>query len=180
MDTSFADQVNLLSEQAIELCYHCHKCTAGCPASGAMTYGPDRILRLVQLGERERLLASSDIWLCTACATCGTRCPNEIDSSRVMDALRQMAVSGDVAIGEPDALRFHRLFLALIRQLGRMHEATLLGLYKLWTRHILADLDSGSRMFFKGKIPLTPHAVKGRKELKRIFETTRIKRDKVS
>jgi heterodisulfide reductase subunit C len=179
-DTNFCDQVNLLSEQTIELCYHCHKCTAGCPAAGSMTYGPDRILRLVQLGEKERLLASSDIWLCTACATCGTRCPNEIDIARVMDALRQMAVTGNVAVGEPDALRFHRLFLALTRQLGRMHEATLLGVYKLWTRHILADLNSGAKMFIKGKIHMMPHTVKGRKELKRIFERTRLERDRVS
>jgi heterodisulfide reductase subunit C len=173
MDATFVNEVNLLSEQTIQLCYHCHKCTAGCPVAGAMTYGPDRILRLVQLGEKERLLASPDIWLCASCETCGTRCPNEIDIARVMDALRQMAVTEDVAIAEPDALKFHRLFMALIQRLGRMHEATLLALYKLWTRNLFSDLDSGAKMFIKGKIPVLPHPVKRRRELKRIFKATR-------
>ena len=47
-EISFTDQVNDLSGQIIQLCYHCHKCTAGCPAAFAMEYGPDRILRLIQ------------------------------------------------------------------------------------------------------------------------------------
>ena len=75
-------QVNHLSEQTIELCYHCHKCTSGCPVADEMQYGPDRqILRMVQFGEKEKLLKSADIWVCASCETCGTRCPNEIDIS---------------------------------------------------------------------------------------------------
>ena len=174
---NFVDQVNALSEQTIQLCYHCHKCTAGCPVAGEMTYGPDRILRLAQLGETERLLTSPDIWLCASCEICGARCPNGIDISRVMDALRQLALAEGVsALAEPDAVKFHRLFLFLIRRLGRMHEATLLALYKLWTGQLTADLSSGWQMFKKGKIPLLPRPVKARGEIKRIFMTTSVKR----
>jgi len=46
-DPTFADQINRLSSQTIQLCYHCHKCTAGCPVAAEMTYGPDRVLRMV-------------------------------------------------------------------------------------------------------------------------------------
>ena len=58
MEKSFLGQINDLSGQTIQLCYHCHKCTAGCPAAFAMEYGPDRVLRLIQFGQRERLLSS--------------------------------------------------------------------------------------------------------------------------
>jgi len=58
--------------------------------------------------------------------------------------------------------------------MGRMHEATLLGAYKLWTRNLMADMDSGAQMFLKGKIPIRPHLVKGRKEIKEIFEKARL------
>ncbi len=106
-----AGRVNAASGQEIELCYHCHKCTAGCPVAEEMTFGPDRVLRLVQLGERKRLLESSDIWLCAGCETCATRCPNAIDIARVMDVLRHMALAEAGQTGEPDAVKFHRLFL---------------------------------------------------------------------
>ena len=90
-EISFIDQVNQLSEQVTQLCYHCHKCTAGCPAAFAMEYGPDRILRLIQLGQWERVFASRDVWLCLGCEMCGAHCPNEINIGAVMVGLRQVA-----------------------------------------------------------------------------------------
>lgn len=170
----FLYQVSHASEQPISLCYHCHKCTAGCPAVSDMEYGPDQILQMIQLGEKERLLNSRDIWLCASCETCGTRCPNEIDIARVMDALRQMALAEKASIGEPDAVKFHRLFLLVLQNMGRMHEAILLGAYKLWTMNLLADLDSGARMLIKRKIPLLPKPVKHRKDIRAIFEKTSV------
>jgi Fe-S oxidoreductase len=50
----------------------------------------------------DRLLSSHDIWLCASCETCGTRCPNEIDISRVMDALRGLALAEKASIAEPE------------------------------------------------------------------------------
>jgi heterodisulfide reductase subunit C len=138
-----------------------------------MEYGPDRILRMVQFGERERLLNGHDIWLCASCETCGARCPNEIDIARVMDALRQMAFAENVKIAEPAAAKFHNLFLLVVQNIGRMHEATLLAAYKLWTLNLLADMDNGAVMFLKGKIPLIPHVIRDRKEVKKIFEATK-------
>lgn len=88
---SFANQVNNLSGQTTQLCYHCHKCTAGCPTAFAMDYGPERILRLIQFNQRERLLASRDAWLCLGCEMCGAHCPNDIDVSEVMIALKELA-----------------------------------------------------------------------------------------
>ena len=48
LDAGFIKEVNRLSGQQIELCYHCHTCTAGCLLSNDMAYGPDRLLRLVE------------------------------------------------------------------------------------------------------------------------------------
>jgi heterodisulfide reductase subunit C len=172
IDIEFINQVNELSEQSIQLCYHCHKCTAGCPASADMDYGPDRILHMIQLGQRKQLLSSHDIWLCASCETCGTRCPNEIDIARVMDSLRQISIHEGAILGEPDAIKFHRLFLFVVQTLGRSHEASLLIALKLWTLNLMADMDSGIVMVAKGKVPLIPHPIKARQEVKRIFEKT--------
>jgi heterodisulfide reductase subunit D len=90
-EISLTEQVNNLSGQTTQLCYHCHKCTAGCPAAFAMEYGPDRILRLIQLGQKERILVSRDPWLCFECEMCGAHCPNDIDIAEVMIALKEIA-----------------------------------------------------------------------------------------
>jgi heterodisulfide reductase subunit C len=153
----------------VQLCYHCHKCTAGCPVAYKMTYGPDRLLRLVQLGHKERLLTSPDIWLCASCETCGTRCPNEIDIAAVVDALRQIAQTEGAAIAAPATTRFHAIFLGAVRQLGRSHEASVLVLHKLATLNLLADVGAGLRLILKRKIPILPKRLKGVREVKDIF-----------
>jgi heterodisulfide reductase subunit C len=171
-DSSFIERVNALSEQTLQLCYHCHKCTAGCPVAPEMEYGPDRILRLVQLGEKERVLTSGDIWVCASCETCGTRCPNEINIAEVMDALRALSLAEGFRPPESTAPAFHSLFLSTVKLIGRMHEASLLARYMLKNTGLLADVPSGAQMFFKGKLPLLPHRTKRMEEVKRIFRET--------
>ena len=168
-DVPLMERVNALAEQQVELCYHCHKCTSGCPAAEEMRYGPDQMLLLVQLGQKDRLLSSADLWLCAGCETCATRCPNEIDIARVVDALRQIARAEGVTGADPGSVKFHRLFLFLVERLGRMNEAGLLGAHKLWTGNLFSDLGSGARMVVMGKIPLVPHVVRGRAQLRKLF-----------
>jgi hypothetical protein len=86
-----------------------------------------------------------------------------------MDALRQVALAEHTQISEPDAARFHRLFLGVVRLWGRSHEVVLLAGYKFWTLNLLSDLDSGARMLAKGKIPLLPHPVRPHREIRRLF-----------
>ncbi len=172
INLSFVDQVNQASGQVVQRCYHCFKCTAGCPITPFMDYGPDRVLRMVQLGLKDRLLSSSTIWLCAACEACATRCPNDIDIARVMDALRHMALAEGYPVGEKTIADFHRLYLALIQRFGRMHEATLMGIHKLRSGDWFSDMGAGMRLFFMGKLPLFPHRIKGIKEIETIFERT--------
>jgi len=171
-ETIWSNAVGLAAEQEIELCYHCHKCTSGCPVAGQMEYGPDRILRLVQLGEKDRVLGSRDIWLCAGCETCGTRCPNGIAIAGVMDALRAIALSEGRA-GRVPAAKFHRLFLLVVENMGRMHEAILLGAYKLWSGNLLDDINTAPALLLKGKIPLLPQPVKQREAIKRLFRSAK-------
>jgi heterodisulfide reductase subunit C len=171
VEPSLTTQVDTLSGQQVELCYHCHKCTAGCPVVGAMDYGPDRLLRMVTLDESEEILRSRDIWLCSGCYTCATRCPNDIDIAAVMDALRQVAVAEGIPAGERDALLFHRIFLGVLQRLGRSHEAFMLGLFKVLSHvPIYRDVPAGIGLFMRGKVPLLPEGTAAAAEVKQIFE----------
>jgi heterodisulfide reductase subunit C len=171
VEPSLTTQVDTLSGQQVELCYHCHKCTAGCPVVGAMDYGPDRLLRMLTLDESEEILRSRDIWLCSGCYTCATRCPNDIDIAAVMDALRQVAVAEGMPAGERDALLFHRIFLGVLQRLGRSHEAFMLGLFKVLSHvPIYRDVPAGIGLFMRGKVPILPESTSAAAEVKQIFE----------
>ena len=168
--TTFLQEVDRLSMQQVEACYHCHTCTAGCPVNADMEYGPDRIIRLIELGDKKRALSTPDIWLCATCETCSTRCPNDIDVARVMDTLRHMSVAEGVASPEPRVTLFHSNYLDVVKVLGRSHEAVMLGLYKLRSMDLMSDLDSGLALILRGKIPFIPKRIKGTSNVHRIFE----------
>lgn len=174
MVINLAQEIDHRSGEIIELCYHCHKCTAGCPVVDAMSYGPDQILRMIALDQSDELLQSKDIWLCAGCYTCATRCPNDIDIAAVMDSLRQIAVENGYKVGEPDALLFHRLFLGVVGKLGRSHEAAMLGLFKVLSHvPLLNDMDSGVRLFMRGKVPLLPERSAAGKQIRQIYQRSK-------
>ena len=167
---AFLDEAKKRSGQDLNLCYQCLKCTAGCPTASCMDLRPNRIVRMIQMGMKEAVLGSSAIWLCVSCETCGTRCPNEIDIGVLMDALREMAVEEGIPAKEKNIHLLHKAFIDSIRRGGRVHEATMLMDYKLRSKDFLTDLLPGMKLFLKGKIPLLPDRIKGRQEIKRIFE----------
>ncbi|MBN1887370.1 MAG: 4Fe-4S dicluster domain-containing protein [Thermoflexales bacterium] len=172
-DVTFQKRVDELSGEVTELCYHCHKCTAGCPVAYAMSYGPDRVLRMVQLGQKEAALTCPDIWLCAGCETCGARCPNDIDIAHVMDALRQIALAEGVKPAEPNVPLFHDIFMTLVRQTGQMYEVGLMGLYLLRSGSLFADpvlFSAAPQLLLKGKAPILPRLSKNRARVKRVME----------
>jgi hypothetical protein len=57
--------------------------------------------------------------------------------------------------------------------MGRMHEASLLAGYKMWTMDLLSDMDSAAPMLIKGKVPILPKLVRDRKHIQQIFERSR-------
>ena len=76
-----------------KLCFACGLCTASCPVSEIdPEYNPRRIIRMVLLGMREEVLSSDFIWLCSQCYTCQAHCPQNVNFSDVMKALRNIAV----------------------------------------------------------------------------------------
>ena len=78
-----AEQIKAEHGEDVNRCYQCLKCSAGCPMTFAMDYPPSQIMRMVQLGQEDDLLASKTIWVCLTCNTCSIRCPNDIDIALV-------------------------------------------------------------------------------------------------
>jgi heterodisulfide reductase subunit C len=77
----------------IKLCFQCGTCTADCPiARFSDIYRPRRLMRMTQLGMKDRVLSSEALWLCAACFTCVDHCPQGVEIANVLRALRNMAV----------------------------------------------------------------------------------------
>jgi heterodisulfide reductase subunit C len=161
------------SGQNILACYHCQKCVMGCPVSKFMDIPPDAILRMIQYGWKKEILRSATIWLCTACETCGTRCPNGINLAKVMDVLKQLAIKEGIKSREKIMPVMHKAFLSHIEKRGRMHELTLIRNLRFRTGGLFKDIKLGVKMFRLGKLTLFPEKVKNIKEVKKIFEKAR-------
>lgn len=86
----FIEKVVELSGQDIYKCFQCGTCGGGCPMSAHMDQVPRRVMRLTQLGQKERVEELNTCWTCASCHTCTVSCPRGIDLARVMEAIRQL------------------------------------------------------------------------------------------
>ena len=157
----------------LQSCYHCRKCTAGCPTASQMEYNPNKVIKMIQNGKRDQVLSSKTIWLCLSCETCITRCPNQVDIARMMDVLRQMAIEEGFGAREKNVLKFHEAFLAGIKRGGRINEPMMMVEYKLKSGDLFSDAVAGVEMFMKGKLSLLSPRTKDMKSVKDIFEKTK-------
>lgn len=170
---TFLEEVNeKINGVPLQACYHCRKCTAGCPVAFAMEYNPNKVIKMIQLGMRDDVLNSSTIWLCASCETCVTRCPNNVDIARMMDSLREMAIASKVPVKEKNILKFHEAFLSSIKSGGRINEPMMIVNYKLKSGDYFSDMGMGMSMFMKGKIKLMSPRTKDVKSVKDIFKAT--------
>jgi heterodisulfide reductase subunit B len=150
----------------VYLCFQCKQCTAGCPVADHFDLTPHRLLRSIQLGQKEKVLNSKTIWLCAGCEACSTRCPQGVNTPLIVDSLRIMAAREGIKPAVPPIPAFYKSALWGIKLFGRMYEAGLMG--DLYLRMALSgDLDFAQlfnedvplalKMFRAGKLsPLPP------------------------
>ena len=82
-------EVKMLGAKDMEACMQCGNCSASCPLSKGDNPFPRKIYRYLQLGLRDRLLASSEPWLCYYCGECNTDCPRGAEPAETMMAVRR-------------------------------------------------------------------------------------------
>jgi heterodisulfide reductase subunit C len=94
LDPKFKYEISKIpGAEKIKLCFQCGTCTADCPiARFSDIYRPRKLMRMTQLGMKDRVLSSEALWLCAACFTCVDHCPQGVEIANVLRALRNMAV----------------------------------------------------------------------------------------
>jgi heterodisulfide reductase subunit C len=93
IDSKFKyELLKMPGSEKILRCFQCGTCTSDCPvARFSDAYRPRTIIRMAQLGLRDRVLNSETLWLCAACFTCTDRCPQGVEVASVIRVLRNLA-----------------------------------------------------------------------------------------
>ena len=174
LDSSFSKEVVNRSGVALNSCLHCLSCSGGCEFSKNMDFFPNQIIRMVQLGLKEKALSSSGIWICVGCNTCSIQCPMGIDISTITDVLCQIALEKGVVIAEPHILKFHEEVLNSISRHGRTHKLEIMFRYKMYKKDWFSDMGVGIKMLKKRKLDIFPSKVSKPIEIKKLFHKNRM------
>lgn len=167
------EQLEAMANQVVAKCYQCGKCFAGCPMAFAMDLSPSQVMRFAQLGYIEEILNAKSPWICSACVTCTTRCPQEVDIAKVMDTVRQLSFARNPRGTASDIKIAHELFLKNVRSFGRLFEPFLILCYNLMSGKWFKDVEKGPGMLLEGKVSLFPKRIKGVREVRRIFDNVK-------
>lgn len=166
--SKLADAIYGECGENVNLCYQCRKCSAGCPVSYAMDYPPAQLIHAIRLGLDDIVFNSKTMWLCASCETCTTRCPQEVDIAKVMDAVKIIGLRKGKKPAIPRVATFDKVMVDHIKNFGRMFELGMIMNLKLKTREFLKDAELGINLLRKGKLKMVPR-IKGARTARKIY-----------
>lgn len=182
---SLMKEVMERSGQNLTACYQCRRCAAGCPVgeeTGFVT--PDRLIRMVAFGDREQALNNQLVWKCVSCYTCGTRCPNDIQTARITETIKKMSKEAHLKALNHKVAHFHKSFFDAGLGWGRVNEMAFMASYEIKNtikeikklnfiniyRELKQQSKLGLSMHKLKRMHFGFQSAKGRKELKRLYK----------
>lgn len=93
IDTEMLGDMKRFGELDVSSCFSCGTCTAICPLADNDATFPRRIIRLAQVGLKDELLSSKELWTCYHCGLCSDSCPQDADPGEFMAAARRYAIA---------------------------------------------------------------------------------------
>jgi len=93
VDLGLYPELQRYGARDISACFSCGTCTASCPLSQTDATFPRRIIRYAQVGMKDALLTSKELWSCYQCGECAETCPTQADPSEFMAAARRYAIA---------------------------------------------------------------------------------------
>lgn len=93
VDTELLADLKRFGAPDVSACFSCGNCTALCPLSDNDGTFPRRMIRYAQVGMKDALLSSKELWTCYHCGLCSESCPTEADPGEFMAAARRYAVA---------------------------------------------------------------------------------------
>jgi len=168
VDKKFAEEIKKRSGENVFLCYQCKKCASGCPNREFMDKSPTELMRYIQLGMTDEAMKGNTVWYCLSCQTCSARCPEDIDIAHVVDAIRIIVQEKNIKAKTNNLRLFNRLWMTILKYMGRMYEIGLTGMLNIFTGKPFKDMSLGMKMIKKGKLKMFP-TIKTPTETRKMF-----------
>jgi heterodisulfide reductase subunit C len=89
IDPELLHEIKAYGAVGIEKCFNCGNCTGICPLTSDEHPFPRNMIRLVEMGMKDRILESTDPWLCYYCGECSETCPKGAEPAETMMAVRR-------------------------------------------------------------------------------------------
>lgn len=159
--------------EAIRLCIQCGTCSGACLNANYMQYSPRKVIAMVRANMKEEVLRSNSMWYCLSCYLCSVRCPRDIHITDMMYVLKQLAVREGYVWKKGRTSNLSKGIVECVQKYGRMFELEWAIRYYLRTRPLglVGMAPFGLKMFLKGRMPVRPHNIKGKEQLRKILKT---------
>jgi len=142
VDRNLYPELQRFGATDISACFNCGVCSAICPLSVNGASFPRQMARYAQLGMRDKLLASPELWSCYGCSECADSCPTQADPASFMTAARRYAVAS-----------YDRTHLAYLLATSRVFAAVfvvaLVGLLAAFMYSVRRPVDGSTLAFFQ-------------------------------
>jgi ferredoxin len=93
VDPSLLYELKDFGAVGTQMCINCGNCTAICTLTSDEDRFPRHLIRLAQLGQKDELLGSQELWLCYNCGHCSETCPQQAEPANLMAAARCYAIT---------------------------------------------------------------------------------------
>jgi heterodisulfide reductase subunit B len=169
ISSALAERIQDELGENVYLCYQCVKCTSGCPIAEYFDWQPNQVMRALQLGQEDIALESQTPWLCAACQTCSTRCPQGLDIASIMDFLTREALDRDIEPAVPQVDDLNKAFMREVKLWGRAYEPGMMAeRFIRRPKDMFADVDLYIKMLRKRKVKFLPSVGRPAKNVKPI------------
>lgn len=158
--------------EAIKICIQCGTCAGSCLNANQMDYSPRKVIAMVRAGMKEEVLRSNSMWYCVSCYLCSARCPRDIRIADMMYVLKQLAIEEGYVWKRGRTSNLAKSIVESVNKYGRVFEFEMVLRYFFRTRpwRLFGMMPMGFKLFRTGRMPLRPHPIKNRSQLRKIVE----------
>jgi quinone-modifying oxidoreductase subunit QmoC len=118
-------EANVEEGEWVKMCMQCGVCSGSCPLGPHWEHPPQEIFMMIRAGQRDKVLKSDSMWMCTSCYNCIVRCPRDIPITHVMHGLAHYADRLGLAPKNQPTRKFALMFWNNLAKDGRVNEPVL-------------------------------------------------------